>query len=303
MMREDIARQIAAVPITTPVTPEFANGVRAAYLPYQETEPYAGLTVVRDARYGPDERNRLDVFSPVEAGASRPVVLFVHGGAYVRGDKRTPGTPYHDNVGVWAARCGFVGVNMTYRLAPAHPYPAGAADVGAALAWVRENIARYGGDPDAVTLLGHSAGATHVASYIALPELYAAPKGGAVAVALMAGNYDHSGPNPPPHVIAYFGEDPAVRDGANPIPAVVASNLPVLLVVSEFDSRAVHRQTKLFADALYDRDGRTANLLYMPRHNHISMLAHLNARGAGDDLLAGRLEEFIRTASAQPSLA
>src|SRR3984957_969767 len=162
-MREEMIRALALMKLSVPLAPEEGAAVRALLTPYHETEPYAGLQVVRDEHYGPDVRHRLDIFAPAERTGARPGVLFVHGGAYVGGDKRTPGTPYNDNVGVWAARNGFVGVTMTYRLAPAYKYPAGAEDVGAAVEWIREHIASFGGDPEAVTLLGQSAGATHVA--------------------------------------------------------------------------------------------------------------------------------------------
>ena len=58
--------------------------------------------------------------------ASRPVLVFVHGGGFTGGNKSTPGSPFYDNVPLWAARNGLVGVNITYRLAPQHPWPAGA---------------------------------------------------------------------------------------------------------------------------------------------------------------------------------
>src|SRR5262249_18035492 len=62
------------------------------------------ITVRRDHRYGPHERHRLDLFIPRElTSAPRAVLLFVHGGGFVRGDKMTPGSPFYDNVGYWAA--------------------------------------------------------------------------------------------------------------------------------------------------------------------------------------------------------
>lgn len=205
-MRADIVEALAGIVVTTPVSPESGAAVRAVFTPYQETEPYAGLAVTRDEHYGPAERNRLDVFAPQEHGRKLPVMLFVHGGAYVRGDKRTPGTPYHDNVAVWAARSGFVGVNMTYTLAPQNPYPGGAVDIAAALQWLHANIAAFSGDPDAITLVGHSAGATHAACYVARPDLHARPGGGINGVALMGGQYEFSAPDPPPHVVAYLAK-------------------------------------------------------------------------------------------------
>ncbi len=69
--------------------------------------------MTRDARYGAHERHRLDIFAArVEERGALPMILFVPGGAYVRGDKRVHGTPYHDNVAMWAARRGCIGVTM-----------------------------------------------------------------------------------------------------------------------------------------------------------------------------------------------
>ena len=75
-----------------------------------------------------------------------------------------------------------VGVTMTYRLAPQHQWPAGAQDVGQAVAWVAQNIGEYGGDPSRVVLAGHSAGATHVAGYLASQRPASRRRGWSTAV-------------------------------------------------------------------------------------------------------------------------
>src|SRR6185295_12320512 len=96
------------------------------YAPLQQQEPYHGVKVDRDVKYGSADRNLLDVFTP-EAGSSfRPVLIYVHGGGFVAGNKRPAGSPFYDNVMLWAVKNGFVGVNVTYRLAPQAPWPAGA---------------------------------------------------------------------------------------------------------------------------------------------------------------------------------
>ena len=102
----------------------------ALYAPLQEKEPYQGVKIERDVKYGPADRNLLDVFMPEPALSSpRPVLIFVHGGAFVGGNKRTaPDSPFYDNIMLWAAKNGFVGVNVTYRLAPQAPWPAGAEE-------------------------------------------------------------------------------------------------------------------------------------------------------------------------------
>jgi hypothetical protein len=97
--------------------------------------------------------------------------VFVHGGGFVAGDKAYPGAPAYDLVGAWAVRHGWVGVNITYRYAPEVKWPAGAEDVAAAVAWIRENIAAYGGDPGRIVVMGNSAGAVHAS----LPCLVRSP--------------------------------------------------------------------------------------------------------------------------------
>ncbi len=91
------------------------------YAPLQEKEPYQGIKVTRDLKYGPDERHALDVFVSEQARAApRPVLMFVHGGAFTGGNKRGPdNSPFYDNIALFAARNGIV--------ARQHDLPAGAA--------------------------------------------------------------------------------------------------------------------------------------------------------------------------------
>jgi acetyl esterase/lipase len=127
----------------------------ALYASLQEKEPYRGVRIERDIKYGPADRNLLDVFMP-EAGSSfRPVLMYVHGGGFVAGNKHPPGSPFYDNIMLWAVRNGFVGVNVTYRLAPQAAWPAGVEDLAAAVQWVSQNITERGGDPVRVFLMGH----------------------------------------------------------------------------------------------------------------------------------------------------
>ncbi len=98
--------------------------------------------------YGSDPLQKLDVFAPDAAqGKKLSVLLFVHGGGFTRGDKH--GQFYPDNITLWAAKNGMVGVNIDYRLAPKDPWPAGVNDLTSAIAWTHANIARYGGIPTA----------------------------------------------------------------------------------------------------------------------------------------------------------
>jgi len=112
----------------------------------------------------------LDIHTPPDA-EGLPVMVFVHGGGWQWGDKA--------NVDAMREACnrkGYVFVSTNYRLAPNAAFPAWPEDVAAAIAWVHEHIAEYGGDPDQLCLMGHSAGA-HLVALVATDETYLAAHG------------------------------------------------------------------------------------------------------------------------------
>ncbi|SNR52361.1 alpha/beta hydrolase [Hymenobacter mucosus] len=100
------------------------------------------------------ERHRLDVYTPKDhAAAPRPVVLFIHGGSWNSGSKN-----FYSFIGRRLAKQGIVAVVVNYRLAPKVEVPAMADDCARAVAWTVAHIADYGGNPQRVYLMGHSAG-------------------------------------------------------------------------------------------------------------------------------------------------
>ncbi|MFF5408405.1 carboxylesterase/lipase family protein [Streptomyces misionensis] len=114
----------------------------------------------------------VNVFQPAAGADGLPVMVFVHGGGFVAGSTRSA---LYD--GSAFARDGIVLVTLNYRLGiagfldiPGAPANRGLLDVVAALRWVRQNIAAFGGDPDNVTLFGQSAGATIVCGVLATPD-------------------------------------------------------------------------------------------------------------------------------------
>ena len=108
-------------------------------------EPYEGVKVTRDLKYGPDARNVLDVFTPENLSGPARVMIFIHGGGYVGGNKRgapgSPGEPFYDNFMLFAAKNGMVGVNATYRLAPANRWPACLDDTRASVSTQAKSLA------------------------------------------------------------------------------------------------------------------------------------------------------------------
>lgn len=114
----------------------------------------------RGIAYGPDERQRLDVWTPGRpaAGAKLPIVLFFYGGGWVAGSRQDYGF-----AGSAFAGKGFVAIVPDYRLVPAVRFPTFVQDSALAVKWVRDHAAEFGGDPNQVTLAGHSAGAYNAA--------------------------------------------------------------------------------------------------------------------------------------------
>lgn len=261
----------------------------ALYAPLQQREPYAGVAVTRDVRYGPDARNRLDVFAPAAAGAPRPVLLYVHGGAFVGGDKRSGDSPFYDNIAVWAVNNGMVGVNITYRLAPQYPWPAAQEDLAAALRWVRANIAARGGDPDRIFLIGHSAGAAHVAQYLGHPRFHVAPGGGVAGAIIVSGLFDPSTAEVNPPLQAYFGSDPSVYESRSALPGLVASRVPLLLAHAELDPSDFHRQSSQARSALCEA-GRCPPSLLLQGHSHMSEVYAINT---ADHALTDAIRAFV----------
>jgi len=121
-----------------------------------------------DIPYGKAALQQLDVFAP-EKGKDYPVVLFVHGGTWMLCDKDFYGL--YRGVGKFLARHGVVAVSINYRLSPAVKHPAHVEDVARAFAWTRRHVAAYGGDPDRIILMGHSAGG-HLVSLLATDPRY-----------------------------------------------------------------------------------------------------------------------------------
>ncbi|HTT02704.1 MAG TPA: alpha/beta hydrolase [Steroidobacteraceae bacterium] len=287
-----MSRQIRA--LGTEISPQSIQGTAALYAPFQEREPYRAVNVARDLTYGSNERQRLDVFRPAADGPGAPhstaVLLFVHGGGFVGGDKHMPGSPYNDNIALWAVRHGLVGVNMTYRLAPQFPWPAGGEDVAAAVAWTRANIARHGGDAARIVLMGTSAGAVHVASYLAHRELQPSEGPGVAAAVLLSGIYDLANASRSPMHSAYFGSDDATYERASTLEGLLTTRVPLLFVLTEMDPEEFQRQGLTLLSSWCARHGRWPQFVHLSGHNHLSSTMHLNSP---DAYLGERILDFI----------
>lgn len=258
----------------------------ALYTPLLGTEPYPGVEAKRDIKYGPDARNLLDVVTVPGSSGTRPVLVFVHGGGFVAGNKTAPNSPFNGNVPTWAVKNGFVGVNMTYRLAPQNQWPAGRDDVAAAIQWVRQNIAAYGGDPQRIFLMGHSAGAIHVASYVAdVAEKGESPIAGALMVSAL---YEFTPQNISNAERAYFGEDPARLTAGSSLSHLAKAKFPLFIAHAELDPPNFIEQSELANKTLCAAQ-KCPRFVRLADHSHIS---EVYAIGTADTSLTKEILAF-----------
>lgn len=150
-----------------------------------------GLVIKRDVAYGQFVAQKMDIYRDDRPGETRPVLIHIHGGAWVTGKKGQMGRPLiHD-----MAQRGWLVCDIEYRLGPEHRYPAMVVDVLCAIAWIKANAGRYGGNGEFVAVTGGSAGGHLTALSTLLPEAlrrdYAAGASTDVqAVAPCYGRYD-----------------------------------------------------------------------------------------------------------------
>lgn len=263
------------------------------YLPLVASGPREGVRVLRDLAYGAHPRQRLDIYQP--AGAHRAgVVVFIHGGAFVRGAKDINDEMY-GNVLIWFARQGYLGINLEYRLAPESPYPGGAVDIALACQWLAEHVAEYGGNPQRICLVGHSAGGTHVGTLIGDPVLRQDfdPDGrhGVCCAVLVSARLraDDLPVNPNVGgVAAYFGSDSATYDARSPVTHAAKVTMPVLVANAEFENPLLDLYGLEYALAVGRARGVAPLHLALADHNHVSMVTHFNTEEQflGEQILA-----------------
>lgn len=270
---------------------EMLDRTRELYTPLHPVAPFAGVSIHRDISYGPDERHRLDLFVP-DTGGGRPlpVLIYMHGGGFVGGDKYIPGTPFYDNIGVWAVRNGLAGINITHRLAPRHKWPAAIEDIAGAVQWLRENADEHAIDTGRVFLMGQSAGAAHVASYVAHPEVYAPAECGLAGAIFMSGIFNLMSLKAEGPMTAYFGDDPSRYGERSSLEGLKQSSVPIMVVLPEHEMELFETQALEVLAALKERDSHLPRFIHLIGQNHLSGILHLGLEG---DMLGPRLLEFI----------
>jgi acetyl esterase/lipase len=236
-------------------------------------------------------RNLLDVIRPTgaKAGDGRPVLLQIHGGAWIVGDKKEQGQPLMMHM---AAEHGWVCVAVNYRLSPQSTFPDHIVDVKRAFAWIRAHIGEYGGDPEFVCVTGGSAGG-HLAALTALSAneprfqpgfehvdtsvVAAVPfygvydlrdrariRGSASMIPLLAKQVFKTTPE----------QDPVLWDAMSPITRVSESAPPFLVIQGTHDTLVFVEEAREFVRALREISGAAVVYLEMVGGQHAFDVFH-----------------------------
>ena len=266
-----------------PGAEDLQTPLRELARPFKLTKP--DVEVIRDINYtAGGKRARLDIYRPKGVDLENaPVLVQVHGGGWTIGTKEQQGLLLMNRM----AERGWVCVAMNYRLAPKHPWPAQIIDVKKAIAWTRENIAAYGGDPSYLVITGGSAGG-HLASLAALtpgdPEFQPGFEAADTSVAGCVpfyGVYDLAGLTGDKAAVdlrdyflgpRVFKKDPRTHldDFVNASPlAHVSPDAPDFFVLHGANDSLVHvGQARAFVDALKSESKATVTYAEFPGTQH-----------------------------------
>lgn len=254
------------------------------YGPLAQKPPYTQARITRDLRYGQDPRHLLDVFTPPAGGANLPTVIFISGGG---GDRTLPqpnAEPFFDNIMLWAAAHGMVGVNTARRNAPELPWDAGVRDVAAIVRWVQANIGRYGGDPDRIFFMGHGTGGSLLTAYVAYPEFWGADSPGVKGVLILSTPL-----NLAPLVPSGRAANPLFDPGHSVLAGLRTSKVPLFIGLPQHSND----ETTAAGQALYQDLCRTSCPGYavFTDHQHHSLTLSFNTP---DESVSGALASWMR---------
>lgn len=228
-----------------------------------------GRQVAEGLAYGESDRQALDIYAPADADAANlPVVVFFYGGSWNSGTREG-----YDFAGRALAAQGNIVVVPDYRLVPEVRFPGFVEDGAAAVAWVRRNISDYGGDPDRIVLMGHSAGA-QIGAMLALdPQWLGEGRAAIRGFVGLAGPYDFA-PLDTDASIAAFGEWPSVAE-TQPITYADGTAPPALLLTGADDTVVKPRNSEALSGALVAA-GVEAEMTTYRGIDHIDILIALS---------------------------
>ena len=297
-----------ALPLGLAGCTQIAYGIAIPFL-YVDAELPEAL-ILRDVAYRDDpgadpHKHRLDLFLPStrERVTGWPLLVFVHGGGWTSGDKglRAGGADVYGNIGRFFAAHGVGAAVISYRLQPDVGWRDQVDDVEHAVAWLRAHLAVRGGDPRAIFLSGHSAGA-QLASWAAL-----APGEPPVCglIAISGAGFDLA--DEQTYALGasrdYYAErfargspDDAWIENASVVRLARPELPPALILYAADDPRALQRQAHVLDEALRAQ-GTESQVIVVPGQTHSSIVLTLSR---GDRTAAPAMLEFIEKTARPP---
>jgi acetyl esterase/lipase len=239
--------------------------------------------------YGPGPRQTLDVYGPRGGGGQAPVAVFFYGGSWDSGRRQD-----YNWVGRALASRGFVAIVADYRLYPEVRYPAFLEDGALAVKWAVQHAREYGGDPDRIVLVGHSAGAYN-AVMLGLDPRYLREAGvdpaKVKAVAGLAGPYDFL-PLEGAITRRTFGEA-ADLPTTQPLAHVGKTSPAAFLATGDADTVVYPRNTAALARKLREA-GVPVEERHYPGVDHIRMILALSRPLRGRAPVLDEMTDFLR---------
>lgn len=248
---------------------EVSEATSALYAELRHDRDSIGIVETDNLKYGPHAQQNFDLFVP-EGGFSEltTVLVYLHGDELARGGGR--------NVGLSAARVGAIGIVARYRVGLEAEWLSGAEDVRLLLAWLRDNIAPYGGDPHNIVVMGNSTGATHIATYL-FHEPSQLPGGpGITAAVLSSGAFGNGG------------------DGNAQTPLALLDSyrgeaVPILLWSAEYDVPAIETSVAELYAKLCRKYADCPMFVQLQGFNHVS---HVQSIDTADTVVGETIMRF-----------
>jgi acetyl esterase/lipase len=238
--------------------------------------------------YGPDARQRLDVYRPTEARAAGPMVVFLYGGRWSSGTRED-----YRLLGDAFTRRGWVAVVPDYRLAPSVQFPAWVQDAALAVRWARDHAARFGGDTSRIFVIGHSAGA-HSAALLALDERFlraaGVPNGAVKGFVALAGPVETTWTDA--DVQALMGP-PAGWPATYPATHVDGREPPLLLLHGDEDRTVSVGNSLRLEERIRARGGCARTVVYRGV-GHVEIVVALSAPRLGIAPVLDDVAAFVR---------
>ncbi|HEU4670507.1 MAG TPA: alpha/beta hydrolase [Dyella sp.] len=256
----------------------------------------AGVAATHDIDFDPAHRLALDVYRPVDARGA-PVVVFFYGGSWKSGKRQ-----WYRWAGEALARRGLVVVIPDYRKWPQVRMGGFMRDAAHAVAWAHTHAGEYGGDPDALFVMGHSAGA-HLGALLATDDRWLRQVGlrpGQLSGFIgLAGPYDFL-PLTDPDFIDMFGHDHAEQLASQPVHFVDGHEPPMLLLQGTDDDLVEPRNARSLGEAVR-RAGGSAKVELIPGVGHVALLLSMSRPLRGRAPVLEEVTAFIRAHAERPA--